>query len=114
MGNCCGCDDSLAVDQNAFKGEGQRLGAKSERYHDADVSNARKNEVSASLEPAPIHKGDLNLTMEEQEQQRAERAAAAELRLKKQGAYPPKKKKPSKDTPLVGPNSKPLMTWTAG
>jgi hypothetical protein len=53
------------------------------------------------------------LTSAEREQQRAERVAAAEARLKKQGGKP-KKKKENKDAPLTGPNSKPLMTWSAG
>jgi len=62
--------------------------------------------------PEPVL--DKNLTEEERAKIRADRAAAAEARLKKQGGAPPKKKKTSSDAPLRGPNSKPTMTWTAG
>jgi hypothetical protein len=57
---------------------------------------------------------DSNLSEEERTKIRADRAAAAEARLKKQGIKPEKKKKPSSDDPLRGPNSKPAMTWTLG
>jgi hypothetical protein len=63
--------------------------------------------------PAPIF--DDNLTNDEREKIRAERAAAAEARLQKLGGGTSKRpKKPSNDEPLRGPNSKPLMTWTTG
>jgi hypothetical protein len=61
--------------------------------------------------PEPLY--DKNLTEEERAKIRADRAAAAEARLKKQGGKP-KKKKPPSDAPLTGPNTKPLMTWSAG
>lgn len=56
---------------------------------------------------------DSNLTDEERAKIRADRAAAAEARLKKQGGLPKKPKKKS-DAPLTGPNSQPVMRWTAG
>lgn len=62
--------------------------------------------------PEPVH--DKNLTDEERAKIRADRAAAAEARLKQQGGEAPKKKKVSSDAPLRGPNSRPTMTWTAG
>lgn len=62
--------------------------------------------------PEPVH--DDNLTDEQRAQIRADRAAAAEARLKKQGGGTKKKKKKASDTPLTGPNTKPLMQWTAG
>jgi hypothetical protein len=61
--------------------------------------------------PEPIC--DPTLTDEERNKIRADRAAAAEARAKKQGGTP-KKKKATNNKPLVGPNSKNLMTWTAG
>jgi hypothetical protein len=58
--------------------------------------------------PKPVV--DNNLTDEERATIRADRAAAAEARLKKQGGLP-KKKKPASSTPLTGPNAQPLMRW---
>jgi hypothetical protein len=58
--------------------------------------------------PQPVV--DKNLTDDERAKIRADRAAAAEARLKKQGG-PPMKKKPTSSTPLTGPNSQPLMRW---
>lgn len=60
--------------------------------------------------PAPVV--DPTMTDEDRAKIRADRAAAAEARLKKQGAKP-KPKKTSKDEPLRGPNSQPTMRWTA-
>jgi hypothetical protein len=57
---------------------------------------------------------DDNLTDEEREKMRADRAAAAEARLKKQGGLPSAKKKDTSNKPLVGPNSEPLMRWNLG
>lgn len=79
-------------------------------------SNNANNQQPLRMEdtiPEPVY--DKNLNDEEREKIRAERAAAAEARLKKMGGgatkRPPNK---SSDEPLRGPNSKPLMTWTAG
>ena len=62
-------------------------------------------------EPAPSH--DPSLTDEGRAKIRADRAAAAEARLKKTGG-PPKQKKKYKDAPLTGPNTQPAMRWTSG
>lgn len=60
--------------------------------------------------PDPVYNPDL--TDEERAKIRADRAAAAEARLKKQtGGKKPKK---TSAPPLVGPNSQPLMRWNAG
>jgi len=61
--------------------------------------------------PEPII--NQSLTETEREKIRADRAAAAEARLKRQGMGPPKKKKADSGAPLVGPNSEPTMRWTA-
>lgn len=66
-----------------------------------------------AAEPPPEPVYDKNLTDAEREKIRADRAAAAEARLKKQGAGA--KKKPAKSSaPLTGPNTQPAMRWTAG
>jgi hypothetical protein len=60
--------------------------------------------------PKPIR--NPNLTDAEREQQRLDRLAAVEARLKKQGATTQaKKKKPDASEPLRGPNTEPLMKW---
>jgi beta-glucosidase-like glycosyl hydrolase len=93
--------------------QGRQLGTTRESYRDSTNTETEKKVETAHLHVEPVAVQESNLTVEEREQQRAERAAAAELRLKKQGGLPPKKKKAKKDVPLVGPHSKPLMTWTA-
>jgi hypothetical protein len=66
--------------------------------------------------PKPII--DINLTAAERERIRADRAAAAEARLKKQGLSTKATKKTTnisdKNATLRGPNSKPTMTWSVG
>lgn len=62
--------------------------------------------------PAPAI--DENMTPEERKQIRAERAAAAEARIKKQGGNPKPKKKDTSGQPLRGPNTQNTMTWGAG
>jgi hypothetical protein len=93
--------------------QGHRLGTADEgRYSDTATATATKKTDPESI-PPPL---DPNLTADEREKIRADRAAAAEARLKKQGLGGPTKKKkpPSSDAPppLVGPNSKPTMQWT--
>ena len=90
--------------------QGHRLGTGDEaNYRDnATTSTAAANKKD-DLPPAAV---DPNLTPEERAKIRADRAAAAEARLKKQGVTQPKKKKTPSDAPLVGPNSKPTMQWT--
>lgn len=60
--------------------------------------------------PDPVY--DSNLTDEQRAKIRADRAAAAEARLKKQAGGGKKKKTDA--PPLVGPNSQPTMRWNAG
>ena len=61
--------------------------------------------------PDPVYNPNLN--DEQRAKIRADRAAAAEARLKKQaGGNKPKKKTDA--PPLVGPNSQPTMRWNAG
>jgi hypothetical protein len=85
--------------------QGQRLGtADDSRYKDAAPMAMKREDDS----PQPVV--DKNLTDDERAKIRADRAAAAEARLKKQGG-PPKKKQPTSSTPLTGPNSQPLMRW---
>lgn len=119
MGNCCpkaGSEEQVVLTQGgnkvqAFQGQGQRLGTADEaKYRDNDVSsnhNSKKHD-----DDLPAAAVDPNLTAEEREKIRRDRAAAAEARLKKQGGAPKKKKATPSDAPLVGPNSKPTMTWT--
>jgi hypothetical protein len=61
------------------------------------------------LIPEPIH--NPNLTVADRENQRADRLAAVEARMK---SKQPKKPKKSSGEPLRGPNSKPTMTWSMG
>ena len=62
--------------------------------------------------PKPSY--DPDLTDEQRTQIRADRAAAAEARIQKQGGGGKKKPKKTSAPPLRGPNSEPLMKWTAG
>jgi hypothetical protein len=89
--------------------QGHRLGTANENFArpSSGVSNAQSTEL-----PQPIL--DSNLTDADREKIRADRAAAAEARLKKQALPKSKKKATANDAPLRGPNSTPTMTWTAG
>jgi len=91
--------------------QGHRLGTAHETGYQNSAASASPMQRDENI-PEPVL--DKNLTEEERAKIRADRAAAAEARLKKQGGAPPKKKKTSSDAPLRGPNSKPTMTWTAG
>ena len=90
--------------------QGHRLGAANEEVPLTATMGGGKKKDTANL---PKPRVDPKLTSTERDQQRAERLAAAEARQKKLGGKP-KKKKTSNNAPLTGPNSKPLMTWTAG
>jgi hypothetical protein len=94
--------------------KGHRLGTANEnanqKYNDTNNdNNNNKHDI-----PKPII--DKSLTDADREKIRADRAAAAEARLKKQGLPIKSKKTPPVDptTPLRGPNSKPTMTWSLG
>jgi hypothetical protein len=90
--------------------QGHRLGTADEvNFQSSATSN---NAARDDTVPQPVV--DANLTDEERERIRNDRAAAAEARLKKMGGTTKPKKKPPSDAPLRGPNSKPTMTWTAG
>mmetsp|Transcript_16904 Transcript_16904/g.23497 ORF Transcript_16904/g.23497 Transcript_16904/m.23497 type:complete len:119 (+) Transcript_16904:231-587(+) len=118
MGNCCGGEADVAQQSGGsktygtgtrkFQGDGHRLGTADEAQRLSATTEAAK--IDRDDIPEPVY--DDNLTSSDRNRIRAERAAAAEARLKKQGGKP--KKKPKSDAPLTGPNSKPLMTWTAG
>lgn len=88
--------------------QGHRLGTVNEARHETAVSPSSPIERET---PQPVF--DEHLTDDERAKIRADRAAAAEARLKKQGGGP-KKKKSSIDAPLSGPNSQPTLRWTAG
>lgn len=91
--------------------QGHRLGTADEnatRIRTNENSNNNRHDM-----PQPIV--DTNLTDADRERIRADRAAAAEARLKKQGLPKPvKKEKVDPNAPLRGPNSKPTMTWSLG
>lgn len=126
MGNCCprktdeiqalngGNDHRQHPTPPVFQGEGHRLGS----AHDNNAanrvhSNNATNNNNKHDMPQPII--DTNLTDADRERIRADRAAAAEARLKKQGLPKPiKKEKIDPNAPLRGPNSKPTMTWNVG
>mmetsp|Transcript_324 Transcript_324/g.506 ORF Transcript_324/g.506 Transcript_324/m.506 type:complete len:119 (-) Transcript_324:231-587(-) len=117
MGNCCGlCGDddtppsSRGQSQRVFSGQGHRLGSANDGgSYGAPPPNmqigGRKDDV-----PDPIV--DPNLDDDIRDLRRAEAARAAEERAKKLGGTKPKKK-PKNQEPLRGPNSEPLMRWTA-
>lgn len=110
MGNCLPCPKR---DGSNFQGDGHRLGT-------ADEASFGGGGAPASMpikrdEDLPSPAVDPALADDDRARIRAERAAAAEARLKKQGSGTTKKKKATTENkPLVGPNSQPAMRWTAG
>ena len=107
MGCCCS-------KRAAFGGEGHRLGSADEQRTDrADrAAAAEKRYTDQPVTPEPYT--DEQLTDEQRAQIREERLAAAEGRLTKEGKKNmKKKKKPSSDEPLRGPNSQNTMRWTS-
>mmetsp|Transcript_10249 Transcript_10249/g.15002 ORF Transcript_10249/g.15002 Transcript_10249/m.15002 type:complete len:109 (-) Transcript_10249:145-471(-) len=97
-----------------FQGEGNRLGFETDNKAHTKTSSGYKGatEKYHDSPPAePTH--NPNLTNEEREDIRAQRAAAAEARLKKNQIFKGdgKKKKVDPSEPLRGPNSKNLMNW---
>ena len=74
------------------------------------LRNSNDNDDDANL-PPPQH--DPNLSDSMREQQRRDRLAAAEARMKKHQTGKTKSKNAS-GAPLRGPNSEPLMRWNAG
>mmetsp|Transcript_53297 Transcript_53297/g.64248 ORF Transcript_53297/g.64248 Transcript_53297/m.64248 type:complete len:113 (+) Transcript_53297:128-466(+) len=112
MGNCCGLCGGKENDRssrNAFQGQGRTLGEPSP-HHTSNTTHSDKK-IDGAAETVV----DANLNDEERRQLRDDRAKAAEARLKKQGGSVKKKKTVTgQGQPLTGPNSKPLMQWTAG
>ena len=107
---CC-----LNVYYELRKQKGHRLGTANEienrTYNNNNINDYDNNKHDI---PKPII--DENLTDTDREKIRADRAAAAEARLKKQGLPIKPKKTPPVDpnAPLRGPNSKSTMTWSLG
>lgn len=90
-----------------FASQGQRLGSSNnENAYGGGVPRQMK-----SNPPAPVIT-NTNLNDGDRAELRAQRAAAAEARMKKQGIKPGKKPKKQTGEPLRGPNSQPLMRWT--
>mmetsp|Transcript_25021 Transcript_25021/g.49928 ORF Transcript_25021/g.49928 Transcript_25021/m.49928 type:complete len:102 (+) Transcript_25021:57-362(+) len=101
MGCCCS--------KRKFEGEGHRLGTADEAAQRAAAkTSGAKNEFQPYT--------DKLLTDEDRARIREERLAATEARLSKEAKkeMKTKKKKPSSDEPLRGPNSKNTLRWTAG
>ncbi len=107
MGNCCGgeseVDTGNGTKQRAFHGQGHRLGSGGEQ-------RSYQNPQPTVEVPKPIT--DPNLSQADRDRIRAERAAAAEARIKAQGGQVGKKKPKKDNVPLRGPNSEPLMRWS--
>jgi hypothetical protein len=91
--------------------KGHRLGTAHENTNRIYNGNNNDNNNKHDL-PKPII--DETLTDADREKIRADRAAAAEARLKKQGLSNQPKKKVDPNAPLRGPHSKPTMTWSVG
>mmetsp|Transcript_1016 Transcript_1016/g.2171 ORF Transcript_1016/g.2171 Transcript_1016/m.2171 type:complete len:106 (+) Transcript_1016:160-477(+) len=103
MGNCCPCPGG--DDPAAFRGEGQRLGAASD--HAPLTRPPAAGTIDRDAPPAR----DPNLTEDDRDRLRRERAAAAEARLKKAGAVVRPKKKPAATGGGLG-EGKNMMAWS--
>jgi len=122
MGGCCSwCLGERNRDQvvqtkskkKKFGGTGQRLGSVVEDAYGSGATPASMR-PKADEDPLPEPIVDPNLDDAARAQIRAERAAAAEARLKRLTGNG-KKKLPNPDAqPLRGPNNQPLMTWSVG
>ncbi|KAL7436870.1 hypothetical protein ACHAXM_005351 [Skeletonema potamos] len=114
MGCCCS-------KRSKFEGEGHRLGTADEAARGATTKSgggATKNQTQQQQQQQQQFEPytDKRLTDEERAKIREERLAAAEARLSKEAKkeMKTKKKKPSSDEPLRGPNSQNALRWTAG
>ncbi|GMH76629.1 hypothetical protein TrVE_jg5787 [Triparma verrucosa] len=113
MGNlCCGGDEDTSVPRRvnnsgtkAFSGKGHALGTT-----DAPSSSYGTGGRAPERLPDPIV--NPNLDQSDRDRIRAERAAAAEKRLKDAGGDVKKKKKKKDTSPLRNPNAEPLMRWS--
>mmetsp|Transcript_25308 Transcript_25308/g.51619 ORF Transcript_25308/g.51619 Transcript_25308/m.51619 type:complete len:112 (-) Transcript_25308:139-474(-) len=111
MGNCC----PRGGESSGFQGDGHRLGTADEAAFGGGAAPAGMPIKRDEDVPKPMF--DSNLGDDDRARIRAERAAAADARFKKQGGTTKQKKKKSsaskENKPLVGPNSQPTMRWTA-
>ena len=106
MGCCCS--------KRKFQGEGHRLGTADEAARGGGTS---KQTAGATPSPQQFEPYTDNLLSDDDRARiREERLAAAEGRLSKEAKkeMKTKKKKPSSDEPLRGPNSQNTLRWTAG
>jgi hypothetical protein len=78
------------------------------------IVNGHRIDTTTKRDNLPKPKVDKNLTDEDRERIRKERAAAAEARLKKNHPANTKSKDRYKTDDLRGPNTKYAMTWQAG
>ncbi|KAL7493468.1 hypothetical protein ACHAWT_002464 [Skeletonema menzelii] len=107
MGCCCS--------KRKFQGEGHRLGTADEAARGA--TSSKQTTGSAGETPQQFQPySDKLLTDDDRARIREERLAAVEGRLSKEAKKEmnTKKKKPSSDEPLRGPNSQNTLRWTAG
>eukprot|EP00984_Skeletonema_dohrnii_P014801 scaffold6291_cov159-Skeletonema_dohrnii-CCMP3373.AAC.1 len=104
MGCCCS--------KRKFEGEGHRLGTADEAAQRATAKTSGAKNETQPFQPYT----DKLLSDEDRARIREERLAATEARLSKEAKkeMKTKKKKPSSDEPLRGPNSKNTLRWTAG
>jgi len=105
---CCQSDSSVSYEapksngsSSAFQGPGQKLGTIHEQKPLTESKTKLTIEKPLQLNP--------NLDDETREKMRADRAAAAEARVKKQQGSTTKKK--YENTELRGPNSRNTMQW---
>ena len=108
MGCCCS-------KRNKFQGEGHRLGTADEAARGATSKQTTAGENATPQQQFKPYTDNL-LTDDDRARIREERLAAAEGRLSKEAKKEmnTKKKKPSSDEPLRGPNSQNTLRWTAG
>lgn len=108
-GDAFDCCSGLSKFDNVWYTQGNRLGSANDPspYYTAANSGAKKSKVDL-----PAKRVDPSLSESERDRQREARLAAAEKRQKASGVST-KKKKQNQSQPLRGPNTEPLMRWTA-
>ena len=99
----------------SFQGEGRRLGTVNEAaFGSGAAPTTMPIQRGGQDDSLPQPSVDPNLDEAQRKKIRADRAVAAEARLKKQKIPGQKKtKKKAAGEPLRGPNSEPLMRWTS-
>ena len=96
--------------------QGNRLGSAADNFNTSAAHHGRENKATTcsnnkNYEDQPYI--DPNIDDDERQQRRAEREAAAKLRIQKNtGKVTKKKRANTSSQPLRGPNSKNTMTWT--